>query len=122
MISRCLRPGFFALCLFALTAFCARAKEPIYVPPFPEERQAWETIAARFNEGLTITKGRGVVELALKGLKSKAGDAGTASIRVDEASGHVIEVVANGANFTDAEFAIFAKLPELRALTLWHNG
>ncbi len=123
MIPTRLHLWFFVWLFLALSAPFVRAKEPMYALPFPEERQAWEAIAARFNDGFTETRGRGIVELAVKGLKGpKPAETATASIRVDEASGHVIEVGSNGAHFTDPEFANFAKFPELRALTLWHNG
>jgi len=108
--------------LLASACLVARAEEPV-AWKFPEEKKGWEAIAARFNDGVTVKKDRGVTELSVKGLKqAKQGDAAAASVRVDEASGHVFEVGSNGAHFTDAEFAIFAKFPEVRALTLWHNG
>ena len=62
------------------------------------------------------------MELHLANLRGKPGSTGTASILVDKNSGHVLEVTSNSAAFTDAEFALFASFPELRALTLWHNG
>lgn len=117
MIPPFLRLWPFAVLLFALVA---QAEEP-FVLADSGERTAWEAIATRFSEGPAVKKERGVVEVSVKGLKPKPADPGMAAIRVDAASGHVVEVVANGGNFTDDEFALFAKFPELRALTLWHN-
>jgi hypothetical protein len=121
MLSRLFRPWPVALFLFVFTAFAARAEDP-FTLKFPGEQKAWETIAARFSGTPTVTKNRGTIEVAVKGLKGpKPSETATASIRVDEASGHVIEVGSNGAAFTDDEFATFAQFPELRGLTLWHN-
>lgn len=98
--------------------------EPAAALKFPGEQRAWEQIAARF-DGAPIAKpdGAKTTEVSVTGLKAdpKAA-AATASVRIDNATGHVVAVTSNGAKFTDDEFAIFTGFPELTALTLWHNS
>lgn len=91
----------------------------------PEEKKAWEEIAARFSSEQRVkTNNAKVLELAVSGLKTakKGGETGTASVTVSKSSGHVVTVTSNVAAFTDEEFGIFVAFAELKALTLWHNS
>src|SRR5258708_1042911 len=114
--------------LLILGAAAALLPAPAFADPspalrLPEEQKAWAAIAARFTEGPEVKSDKpATMELHLANLRGKPGSTGTASILVDKTSGHVLEVTSNSAAFTDAEFALFASFPELRALTLWHNG
>jgi hypothetical protein len=111
-------------CLLAVIALgsVSRGAEPSPLR-VPEEQAAWAVIVARFTESPTVkSDGAKTTELAVAGLRGKAKGEGSASILVDKASGHVVEVTSNGANFRDEEFAHFAAFAELRALTLWHNS
>lgn len=109
-----------ALAHFALPVRAADAPPPL---KHADERAAWEQVAQRFTVAPALKNDSNkTFEVGVAGLKSDAKGGGTASIRVDKATGHVVEVTSNGAKFTDEEFALFAKFPELAALTLWHNG
>lgn len=97
--------------------------EPAPVLKDAAEQKAWVTIAARFSSAPSVkTDTAKEMELAVTGLKSDPKQGGSASILVDKTGGHVVAVISNGAAFSDEEVAGFAAFPELRNLTLWHNG
>src|SRR5258708_7558605 len=112
------------LILAAATVFArllTSAAAPAPALRFPDEQKSWAAIIARFTEGPEVKNDKpATMELHVANLRGKSG--GTASILVDKTGGHILEVTSNSAAFTDAEFALFASFPELRALTLWHNG
>lgn len=116
-----MRTSLFLLPLFALSFACFAEDSALRIP---EEQAAWKAIAARFTEAPKVkTDSAKTQELAVSGLRTgKPGDAGSASVTVDKASGHVIAVTANGANFNDAEIASFAAFSELNNLALFHNS
>lgn len=106
--------------IFTLVAL-ALAAEPADAIKFPDERAAWNTIAARFESPQTLVPGRGSATIRVEGLKGQPKSTATASVTVN-AEGHVTNVTSNAASFTNDEFKLFAAFPELTSLTLWHNG
>jgi hypothetical protein len=108
------------LAVIALASVSQSAESPLRLP---EEQAAWAAIVARFTESPTVKSDSAKTsELAVTGLRGKAKGEGSASILIDKASGHVVEVTSNGANFRDDDFVHFAAFAELHALTLWHNS
>jgi hypothetical protein len=108
--------------LFALGLSCAADDSPVR---FPEEQAAWKAMAARFTEAPKVKADSAkTVELAVSGLRGSTppNTAATASIVVDKATGHVITVGGNGANFNDDELGSFAAFSELNNLALFHNS
>jgi hypothetical protein len=91
---------------------------------FPEEQAAWKAIAARFAEAPKVKADSAkTIELAVSGLRASTPlGAASASIAIDKASGHVVAVTANAANFSDDEISSFAAFSELNNLALFHNS
>ncbi|MEA3210707.1 MAG: hypothetical protein QOE70_3764 [Chthoniobacter sp.] len=117
-----MKPLQFLITVLALSC-SSLGGEPAAPLRFPEEQTAWTAMAARFSEEPTVKSDSSkTIELAVAGLRGKEKGAGSASILVDKATGHVVEVTSNAANFRDEEFAYFGTFTELRALTLWHNS
>lgn len=116
-----MRFSLFLLPLLALGLNCLAEDSPLRLP---EEQAVWKAIAARFTEAPKVkTDSAKSVELAVSGLRgSKTPDAGSASVTVDKASGHVIGITSNGANFNDDEIASFSAFSDLATLTLYHNS
>jgi hypothetical protein len=86
-----------------------------------DEQAAWDAIAARFTDSPTTSHvpGKGIT-IKVTGLKSRSDGKGMASILIDS-TGHVVNVTTDGAYFTNDEFKLFARFPDLASLTLWHN-
>lgn len=112
----------FAAIVFSIPVLSSAADLPAFSP---DEKKAWEAIAARFTSEPKIkTDNAKVIEIAVAGLKDadRKGENGTASVTLSKATGKVVTVTSNAAKFTDDEVAGFSAFPELKALTLWHNS
>jgi hypothetical protein len=106
----------------ATPAAAVAASAPVPTLKDPAEQKALEAILTRFSGTPTVKDGPKGMEVAAAGLKDDPKGGGSASVAIDKASGHVLEVTSNGAKLRDEEVAAFAAFPELRGLTLWHNS
>jgi hypothetical protein len=112
------------LALSLCTPMISLAADPTPALKDPVEQKAWAAIAARFASAPSVkADNTKTTEIAVTGLKNDPkGANATASITVDKASGHVVQVTSNGAGISDAEMAAFAAFPDLQNITLWHNS
>ena len=90
--------------------------------PQAEEQKAWEQIRARFSSEVTVKKDKDgkVKELSVKGLKDNP-KRGSFSLKLND-EGYVTVIGANGADFKNDEYKLFAAFSKLNNLALWHNG